>query len=92
MKKLENDTLLSVVKSVWSILPSRRPVQSQSSAELDSCLGRTLGSPSSISAPLNGENIDKVNALDGDLSSSSKVDFLIQHLEFQISSVALTEK
>ncbi|KAL1212387.1 hypothetical protein V5N11_030021 [Cardamine amara subsp. amara] len=75
MKKLENtnDTLLSVVRNVWSILPTKRPVQSQSSAELDTCLSRTLSSPpSSISATLNGENIDKVNALDGELSSSSK--------------------
>jgi len=81
MKKSENtnNTLLSVVKNVWSILPTKRPVQSQSSTELDTCLSRTLGSPpSSISATLpNSENIDKVNALDGDLSSSSKVDFLI---------------
>lgn len=75
MKNLENnnDTLLSVVRSVWSILPTRRPVQSQNSAELDACLGRTLGSPSSISPTLNGENSDKINALDGDLSSSFKV-------------------
>ncbi|VYS49930.1 unnamed protein product [Arabidopsis thaliana] len=76
MKKSENtnNTLLSVVKNVWSILPTKRPVQSQSSTELDTCLSRTLGSPpSSISATLpNSENIDKVNALDGDLSSSSK--------------------
>ncbi|KAG7584685.1 hypothetical protein ISN45_Aa02g000850 [Arabidopsis thaliana x Arabidopsis arenosa] len=76
MKKMENtnDTLLSVVKNVWSILPTKRPVQSQSSTELDTCLSRTLGSPpSSTSATLlNGENIDKANALDGDLSSSSK--------------------
>ncbi|CAL9237501.1 unnamed protein product [Arabidopsis halleri] len=76
MKKLENtnNTLLSVVKNVWSILPTKRPVQSQSSTELDTCLNRTLGSPpSSISATLlNGENIDNTNALDGDLSSSSK--------------------
>ncbi|XP_020891202.1 uncharacterized protein LOC9323987 isoform X2 [Arabidopsis lyrata subsp. lyrata] len=76
MKKLENtnDILLSVVKNVWSILPTKRPVQSQSSTELDTCLSRTLGSPpSSISATLlNGENIDNANALDGDLSSSSK--------------------
>ncbi|KFK40475.1 hypothetical protein AALP_AA2G000600 [Arabis alpina] len=74
MKKLENpnDTLLSVVRSVWSILPTRRPVQSQSSAEVDACLGRTLSSPSSISPTLNGENSEKINAFDGDLSSSSK--------------------
>lgn len=85
MKKLENtnDILLSVVKNVWSILPTKRPVQSQSSTELDTSLSRTLGSPpSSISATLlNGENIDNANALDGDLSSSSKVDFLMKHLE-----------
>ncbi|KAJ0265693.1 Uncharacterized protein HA466_0019360 [Hirschfeldia incana] len=70
MKKRENtnDTLLSVVRSVWSLLPTRRPVQSQTSAELD----RSLGSPSSISATVNGENSVKVNALDGDLSPSSK--------------------
>ncbi|XP_010473649.1 PREDICTED: uncharacterized protein LOC104753070 isoform X1 [Camelina sativa] len=76
MKKLENtnDTLLSVVRNVWSIVPTRRPVQSQSSTELETCLSRTLSSPpSSVSASLpNGENTDKVNALDGDLSSSSK--------------------
>ncbi|XP_018457682.1 uncharacterized protein LOC108828472 [Raphanus sativus] len=70
MKKLENtnDTLLSVVRNVWSVLPTRRHVQSQSSAELD----RSLESPSSISATVNGENSVKVNALDGDLSPSSK--------------------
>ncbi|XP_024004306.1 uncharacterized protein LOC18009819 isoform X2 [Eutrema salsugineum] len=74
MKKLDNtnDILLSVVRNVWSVLPTRRPLQSQSSAELDSCISRTLGSPSSISATFNGENSDKVNALDGDVSSSSK--------------------
>lgn len=79
-KKLENDndSLLSVVRNVWSILPTRKPIQSQSSAELDACISRTLGSPSSLSATLNGENSDKLNALNGDLSSSSKVDFLIQ--------------
>ncbi|KAF3569000.1 hypothetical protein DY000_02012481 [Brassica cretica] len=74
MKKLEktNDTLLSVVRNVWSVLPTRRPVQSQISAELDACISRSLESPSSISATVNGENSVKVNALDGDLSSSSK--------------------
>uniref|UniRef100_A0A1J3J3N0 Uncharacterized protein n=1 Tax=Noccaea caerulescens TaxID=107243 RepID=A0A1J3J3N0_NOCCA len=74
-KKVENDndTLLSVCRNVWSILPTRRPIQSQSSAELDACISRTLGSPSSLSVTLNGENSDKLNALDGgDLSSSSK--------------------
>lgn len=75
MKKLDktnNDTLLSVVRNVWSVLPTRRPVQSQISAELDACISRSLESPSSISATVNGENSVKVNALDGDLSSSSK--------------------
>ncbi|CAH8384348.1 unnamed protein product [Eruca vesicaria subsp. sativa] len=74
MKKPENsnDTLLSVVRNVWSVLPTRRPVQSQSSAELDACISRSLESPSSISATVNGENSVKVNALDGDLSPSSK--------------------
>ncbi|CAN8245423.1 unnamed protein product [Cochlearia groenlandica] len=69
-KKLENTnkSLLSVVRNVWSILPTKKHVQSQSSAELDI----TLGSPSSISATLNGENNDTVNTLDCDLSSSSK--------------------
>lgn len=83
MKKLEktNDTLLSVVRNVWSVLPTRRPVQSQISAELDASISRSLESPSSISATVNGENSVKVNALDGDLSSSSKVCYLIQYFE-----------
>ncbi|KAF8049357.1 hypothetical protein N665_2228s0002 [Sinapis alba] len=74
MKKLENtnDALLSVVRNVWSVLPTKRPVQSQTSAELDACISRSLESPSSISATVNGENSVKVNALDGDLSSSYK--------------------
>ncbi|EOA33721.1 hypothetical protein CARUB_v10019912mg [Capsella rubella] len=76
MKKLENtnETLLSVVRNVWSIIPTKRPVQSQSSTELDTCRSRTLSSPpSSVSVTLpNGENTDKVISLDGDLSSSSK--------------------
>ncbi|KAL0794008.1 hypothetical protein Bca101_065385 [Brassica carinata] len=74
MKKLENpnDALLSVVRNVWSVLPTRRPVQSQIPAELDPCISRSLESPSSISATVNGENSVKVNSLDGGLSSSSK--------------------
>ncbi|XP_010545377.1 PREDICTED: uncharacterized protein LOC104817764 isoform X2 [Tarenaya hassleriana] len=74
LKKVEtaNDTFLTLVRNVCSVLPTPRPIQPQNSAELDSCTDKTLGSPNSVSVVANGESSNQGNAPEGELSPSSK--------------------